>query len=58
MLLDMIFTIFLYLQDLVNNAALVSIANKFDDVPLDKCKPDMAKRLKGKLKDLFSLIIM
>lgn len=35
------------LQDLVNNGGLVSLANKFDEVPLDKCKPFLAKMLKG-----------
>ncbi|CAG5135401.1 unnamed protein product [Candidula unifasciata] len=39
-------------EDLVNNGALVSLANKFDEVPLDKCKPFMAKMLKERAINL------
>ena len=38
----------LIFQDLVNNGALVSIANKFNDVPLDKSKPFLSRMLKGR----------
>lgn len=34
-------------EDLVNSGALVSIVNKSGDMPLDKCKGALAKRLHG-----------
>lgn len=36
-------------EDLVNNGAMVSMANKFDETPLEKAKPYLAKMLSGKL---------
>lgn len=35
------------LQDLVNNGALVGLANKFGDTALEKCKPQLVKILSG-----------
>ena len=34
-------------EDLINAGANVAVANKYGDVPLDKCKGSMAKRLHG-----------
>ncbi len=36
-------------EDLVNAGALVSIANKYNEIPLDKCKGHLAKKLHGTL---------
>lgn len=33
----------------MNNGALLSIANKFGETPLDKCKGHMAQRLHGNI---------
>ena len=35
-------------EDLINAGSSVTIANKYGDVPLDKCKGAMAKRLHGR----------
>lgn len=36
------------IQDLVNNGALVGMANKFDETPLNKATKRLANILKGK----------
>ena len=36
-------------QDLVNNGAMVALANKFDETPLEKAKGRLAKLLSGKI---------
>jgi len=38
-------------EDLIKNGALVSIANRFDETPLDKAKPVMATYLRGMSTD-------
>lgn len=35
-------------EDLVNYGAYVSVANKYGEIPLDKCSGAVAKRLHGK----------
>ena len=37
-------------QDLVNNGAMVALANKFDETPLEKAKARLAKLLSGKIE--------
>ena len=37
-------------QDLVNNGAMVALANKFDETPLEKAKVRLAKLLSGKIE--------
>ena len=34
-------------EDLINNGALVSISNRFDETPLDKAKASLAMHLRG-----------
>ena len=36
-------------EDLVNFGAYVSVANKYGEIPLDKCSGAVAKRLHGNL---------
>lgn len=38
----------LLLQDLVGNGALVSIANKYGETPIDKAKTPLREVLKGR----------
>ena len=35
-------------EELIDNGALVSIQNKYQETPLDKCKGSLAKRLHGR----------
>lgn len=43
-------------EDLVHHGASVSIANKYGDVPLDKCRGAMAKKLHSELDYPFYLV--
>ena len=45
-----------FCQDLVNNGALVAIANKFNETPLDKANPGIGKMLKGETNVLKQLV--
>jgi integrin-linked kinase len=36
-------------EELVSHGALVSVANKYGEIPLDKCSGTTAKKLHGKL---------
>lgn len=45
-------------EDLVTAGALVSIANKDGDTPLDKARGSLAKRLHGKIKYIFFLYLL
>ena len=38
---------FLFFQDLVNNGAMVAMANKFNETPIEKAKSRLAKLLSG-----------
>ena len=38
---------YFYLQDLVNNGALIGLCNRYDECPLDKANENLAKLLRG-----------
>ncbi len=44
-------------EDLVNYGAYVSVANKYGEIPLDKCSGAVAKRLHGKSSLTYQFII-
>lgn len=43
------FFFFSHIQDLVNNGALVSICNKYGEMPMDKAKPELRELLRGNI---------
>lgn len=45
-------------EDLVQAGASISIANKYGEVPIDKCRGAMAKKLHSKIEVYIDILFM